>query len=393
MLPKGNLLIGKFIGKKMKKRYFPLGIAKGDAFCNRIIERKQIINNINKGQHTLITSPRRYGKSSLVLNSLDEMQIPYSRIDLFIAVNSKLVENQIIDGVKKLIIKLSSGPEQALSYLKSYLKSLKTKWIIGTNGINLELIPDSNNDPAINITETLLILENFLSKKKTPAAFFIDEFQEIGNLPESTGIEGGIRSVAQETDYLAFIFSGSNRHILSTMFDKKTRPLYMLCDRISIDRISAQEYTTFINKAAKETWGNKLETTVLEKIFTLTERHPYYLNALCSKLWDNCEKKPPNEINVKNNWHEYALQEESKIARELSDLSTVQKKILIAIARGATRDLSGKVQLRDLNVTSAAVVKALKQLEEKDYLSKNSQNGYFIIDPLIKYSINFFFPK
>jgi len=38
--------------------YFPLGIAKGDAFCNRVLERKQLIANIKKGQYIIVISPR-----------------------------------------------------------------------------------------------------------------------------------------------------------------------------------------------------------------------------------------------------------------------------------------------------------------------------------------------
>lgn len=59
---------------KSSINYFSLGIAKGEAFCNRVSKRKQLISNIEKNKHTIVISPRRYGKSSLVLCSLDEMK-------------------------------------------------------------------------------------------------------------------------------------------------------------------------------------------------------------------------------------------------------------------------------------------------------------------------------
>jgi uncharacterized protein len=83
--------------------YFPLGIAKGEAFCNRVSERKRLISNTERNKHTIVISPRRYGKSSLVLCSLEEMKLPYERVDLFVAVNIKTVEEQILKGVKNLI--------------------------------------------------------------------------------------------------------------------------------------------------------------------------------------------------------------------------------------------------------------------------------------------------
>ncbi|MFI4956067.1 MAG: hypothetical protein ACHQAX_02535 [Gammaproteobacteria bacterium] len=112
------------------------------------------------------------------------------------------------------------------------------------------------------------------------AVFFIDEFQEIGVLPDSSGIEGAIRHVAQESESLCFIFSGSNRHILATMFDDQGSPLYMLCDRINVERIHEKDYVNYLNDVSMKTWKKKLPNEVINEIFNLTEFHPYYINAL-----------------------------------------------------------------------------------------------------------------
>ncbi len=372
--------------------YFPLGIAKGEAFCNRVSERKQLISNIERNKHTIVISPRRYGKSSLVLYSLEEMKLPYERVDLFVAVNIKTVEEQILKGVKNLITKLSTAPEQAVGFIKNYITSLKSKWIVGTDGINIELIPENGRDSASIIMESLQMLENVLSKKGKKAIFFIDEFQEIGVLANSNGIEGAIRHVAQESENLRFIFSGSNRHILANLFDDRSSPLYMLCDRITIDRIKEQDYIAYINKVAKKTWNKHLDSTVIAEIFRLTERHPHYMNVLCDKLWTYSKESLPTIEIVNVVWKDYILQEESKIAKDLSSLNTSQKKILIAIAQGISKDLTSKDILHKFNFTSAAVIKSLKLLEEQDYIGRNKNSEYFIIDPLIKASLVQFYP-
>lgn len=372
--------------------YFPLGLAKGKAFCNRVMERKQLKTNIERNKHTIVISPRRYGKSSLVLFSMNEAAFPYERVDLFVAVSSKTIEDQILKGVKNLISKVTTAPEQAVSFITHYIKKLKSKWIVGTDGINLELIPDKDVEPAINIMESLLILEDILAKKKKAAVFFIDEFQEIGVLANDTGITGAIRHVAQECENIRFVFSGSNRHILATMFDDRTSPLYMLCDRITLERISANDYTQYLDKVAMETWKKKLDQTVMDEIFRLTERHPYYMNVLCDKLWVYHAENVPCIGLVNTVWSDYILQEESKIAKELSLLSTSQKKILIAVAQGIYTDLTSKDNLNKFNLTSAAIVKSLKLLEEHDYLNKNKTGTYYIVDPLIKSSLQLFYP-
>ena len=373
--------------------YFPLGIAKGEAFCNRVLERKQLTSNLQRNKHTIVISPRRYGKSSLVLNSLEKIGLSYERVDLFVAVSTKAVEDQILKGVKNLISKISTVPEQTVGLIKGNIKHFKSKWIVGTDGINIELIPAKESDPAIVIMESLQILEALLVKKGKKAIFFIDEFQEIGVLTNGGGIEGAIRHVAQESENLCFIFSGSNRHILASMFDDRSSPLYMLCDRITIDRIHEQDYVEYLNKVAKKTWKIILDDAVMSVIFKLTERHPYYINVLCDKIWIVCTENLPTVGLVEELWQEYILQEESKIAKDLSSLNTSQKKILIAIAHGISKDITSKEVLVNFNLSSSAIVKSLKLLEEKDYINKDKNREYFIVDPLIKASLIQFYPN
>lgn len=67
--------------------YFPRGIALGQAFCNRVAERNRLISNIKAKQHTLIMSPRRYGKTSLVKYAAHEVKTIFCEADLFVALD------------------------------------------------------------------------------------------------------------------------------------------------------------------------------------------------------------------------------------------------------------------------------------------------------------------
>ena len=67
--------------------------------------------------------------------------------------------------------------------------------------------------------------------------FFIDEFQELINIDDSKPIESAIRQVAQSTKYLTFIFAGSNRKLINFVFEDSSRPLYLLCEEVLLERI------------------------------------------------------------------------------------------------------------------------------------------------------------
>ena len=371
--------------------YFPRGIAKGNAFCNREDERNRLIANIKSRQHTLIMSPRRYGKTSLVKYAIDESNILFGEADLFVAVDAKRVEQQILTGVKNIIGQVSASVEQVLEIIRQYFKKTSAKWTVGTQGVNIALVPESNNDPATTIMEALQALEDLLSKKKMQAIFFLDEVQEMGEVADGKGIEGALRHVAQQTRYLSLVFSGSNRHLLAKMFYDKARPLYKLCDRIVLDRIDVPHYKKHLNKLARKRWKSDFNGHALETLFTLTERHPFYMNGLCLRLWESSLKKSPSSDDIQDYWVKMVKEERQEIMRELSVLSPGQRKILIAITEGYIRELTGKVFLKKINMTSSSVVEALKMLEQRDYLEKKESGEYHLIDPLIATALKLYF--
>ena len=249
--------------------FFPLGLAQGQAFCNRVNEREKLSSNIKLNRNTLIISPRRYGKSSLALYVLQEMDVPYVRVDLFLTMDESSMVRAILTGVNNLLNRIISKPMQAIALVKDIIKHLAERWSIGTDGVELLLTRREQSEDALAIKEALFILEQLLAKQKRKAVFFIDEFQEISSTKNSRAIEGAIRNVAEKNKHLAFVFSGSNRHILSNIFDDRARPLYMLCDKIILERIAKGDYKKFIDDIAKQRWGESPLNDFYEQLFTL----------------------------------------------------------------------------------------------------------------------------
>lgn len=371
--------------------FFPRGLAKGDAFCNRVDERNRLIANIKSGQHTLVISPRRYGKTSLVKYVIHESKCLFGEADLFIAVDAQRVEQQILAGVKLVIEQASTSIEQTLGIIRNYFKKISTKWTVGTQGVNIALVPEKNDNPATSIMEALKALEELLRKKKKRAVFFIDEVQEISEIAEGKGIEGALRHVAQETKYLSFIFSGSNRHLLAKMFSDKSRPLYKLCDRVILERINESHYKKHINKLSRRRWKSNFSEEAFDCLFNLTERHPFYINNICLRLWESNLKQPPTADDIQASWIKMLKDERQELMRELSILSNGYRKILIAIAEGYTKELTGKIFLKKVNMTGSSVAEALKILEQKDYIEKKENGEYCLIDPLIATALRHYF--
>jgi hypothetical protein len=167
--------------------------------------------------------------------------------------------------------------------------------------------------------------------------------------------------------------------------------LYKLCDRIILDRINEVHYKTHLNHLAQKKWGSKLEDSALKALFTFTERHPFYMNGLCLRLWESNLKNAPTLEDVQIYWTKIMKEERQEIMRELSALSPGQRKVLIAIAEGFNKELTGKAFLNHINLTGSSVIEAIKILEQRDYIEKKENGKYHLIDPLIHMAINVYF--
>ncbi len=367
--------------------YFPLGLAVGSAFCNRQEETQLLVENIKNGKHTLLMATRRYGKSSLALHALKLSKLPYIETDFYMARNEKIIEVYILKAVVDLIGEALGPVDKLIVSIKKYVKGLKPKLDIGTPVLKLELTPSSpETDPATNIKEALWLLEKLLEENKKQAVLLFDEFQTVGLIAEGKGIEGAIRHVAQKTKYLTFIFSGSHRRLLKTMFEDETRPLYKLCWKIDLKRISKEHYQKHIQAAARLAWKKVLSNELIDEILVLTERHPYYVNKLSDRIFTYYLKTPPQLDNIRTEWLAIVQEEKSDAIREISLLSLGQKGVLLQIAKGEDQ-LTSKQSVMALEMQSSSILAGLEGLEEKDVIERGEDNQCEIINPVVKYYV------
>lgn len=362
--------------------YFPLSIASGRAFCNREIEVEKLVQFIEYRRPVLLVSPRRYGKTSLALQAIHYTKLPYANIDFFSVVDVQDIEKVILRGVGELISQIESVPKRALLLASEIFSNAQIR--AGYGGLELAIEFNRRKEkPAYNILDILERLERLADKIKQKIVLFLDEFQSVSEITPNHAIESVLRQVAQLTKSIAFVFSGSNRHLLNQLFDDRNRPLYKLCERITLERISEQSYTKHLQNVARKTWNIELPQRVLDYLFQRTECHPYYMNLLCARMW--ASQHSPTVESIDELWQQYKREERSSVSTELELLSKNQRKLLTVLARtDGTNAPLGQKFVHQANMAKATIDQALTFLEKKDYVFKNNERHINILDPLIK---------
>jgi AAA+ ATPase superfamily predicted ATPase len=367
-----------------KQKYFPQGIATDSAFCNREQERALLKSRIEAQEHSVLVAPRRYGKTSLMAQVLTENSFEGTNIDFFFILSQEDVINLLTTQVSKLMLSIMPKGASAIKQSIKHLSSVHSKLTFNFLGQQLEIKPIINSNKTI--TDVLLALDDLADKVKKNCVLIFDEFQQIGELNESHAIEASIRHAVERSQCVSYIFCGSKRHLLNKMFSDRTRPLYHLCDLMSIGRIASPYYHSFLKNIAKRRWRKIISTESINEILQLSKNHPYYVNALCRVLWKI--DAAPNPDQVFEAWANYVEQQAPWIISDISKLTLNRRKMLQSLANKLTKEPQSIHFLKDISISPGSVRKSLEDLYSLDMIYRDNEGYVRVLDPAIEFYLN-----
>jgi uncharacterized protein len=359
---------------------FPQGHAIGEAFCNREKERERLANSFLNNEHTVIVAPRRYGKSSLIKQVLMEINLPGKRIDLLPATNILFVRKAIKSCFSELINQILPQTKQAKQRLIEFVRDLHPKLTLSIFGQKLEVT--TNQPPEESIVDLLVGLNAAARKMQQRLVICFDEFQQVGLLKNHNSIEAAIRHAVEGSTHVTYIFSGSSRHLLSQMFSAKSRPLYHLCELMELDRIKPNSYLPILFDRAKNRWKTISNDSAIQEILNLTKCHPYYVNALCRKIW-KIQEAPSTHV-VQKAWFDYVETQSNWITDDLARLTPNQRNILAALAYQPIQEPYGNEFSETVKIGPSSIKKTLEILLRDDFVFKDHDKTYLLVDPAIE---------
>lgn len=359
---------------------FPQGHAVGEAFCNRKRERERLANCFLAGEHTVIVAPRRYGKSSLIKQVILDTKIPGKHIDLLPATNISFINKAIKMCFSELASQIAPKTKLAKEKVASFVQSLHPKLSLNVLGQRLEVSTPQSTEQSI--IDLLVALDTLARKVQQKVVICFDEFQQISLLKNYHSIEASIRHAVEKSTHVTYVFSGSNRHLLSQMFNSKSRPLYHLCELMQIDKIKPEEYLPILLSRARKHWKKSMEEGTIGEILHLTRCHPYYVNALCRQLWKLSAL--PTTTDVQCRWLDYVKTQSNWISDDLARMTPNQRNIMAALAYRPTDAPTSAEFCQRVELGASSVSTSLSLLLNNDLVSRDNTGQFRVLDPAVE---------
>ena len=365
------------------KREFVFGVAVEDYnFTDREQETQQLRMNFDSGINTILISPRRWGKTSLVKKAarmVDNDRVIVVYLDMFPCKTEYEFYNTLSTA---LLTQTASRKELWMENAREFVARLVPK---------ISINPDPNSDislslgitPATHTPEEILNLPEQIARQKGKRIVVcIDEFQQIGELPDSLTVQKRLRTVWQHQQLTNYCLFGSKKHLMTSLFGLRSKPFYQFGQMMYLTKIPISAWTGYIQSHFAEK-GRKISEEIITELCTLVEQQSSYVQQLAGILLSMLvEGETATSTHLKSAFTFLLDACTPLFKQQISTLTNYQLNCLRAIVAGHHTDLGERAVRDGFDLGSPSNIPRLKNaLLERDLIEIDGRE-VFISDPV-----------
>jgi len=355
-------------------------------FVDRDAERKRLAQNFGSLVNTVIISPRRWGKSSLVQRVAQDIKADKANkdlkvclIDLFNVRSEADFYAHLATGVMRATMSKWAEWVEAVGKFMSHLRPTVSITPDLASSIKLEM----DWTQAVDSPDEILdLVEKIAASKNWRIVVCIDEFQAIAGFADSDAFQRKLRSHWQQHQHVAYCLYGSKRHMMLNLFGDSEMPFYRFGDVMTLGKIDNAVWGDFIKRRFEAT-GKKITPAQGRELAALVEDHSYYVQQLAQQVWFRTQDICTDQI-ISEAMTDLTDQLSLVFTGLAASLTSRQLGFLRAVLDGQT-SLFGQATLKAYNLgTSANVVRIRDALVAREIIDID-ENGIQILDPVFKY--------
>lgn len=358
-------------------------LAERESFIDRVEDRRELKNFLRHGINVILVSPRRWGKSSLVKTSMDELMHEDPKIKVCFMDASKIhTEEEFYNKFASVVIQgVSSSLEQKLSDLVKFINRFTPSITIASDPMNSVEVNLKVNPVKDSPEHILQLPERIAEAKGIKIIVCIDEFQQLANLPKWKNLEAMLRAEWQLQHHTTYCLYGSKMHMMKDIFNKVTSPFFKFGQLMNLKRISKEYWIPYIVSNFEKT-GKLITAEQAEMVCERVRYNSWYVQQYCFFLWSHTEKVVTQDV-LDEQLQLVLDTNEDLFLTEMDSLTATQIGMLRAIASGETH-LNAKETVEQFGLGQPqSITRNKKVLVEKDLLEKR-MNDFSFVDPVFE---------
>lgn len=355
--------------------FITYGYESPEYFCDRREETRQLTLLLTNGNHTALISPRRMGKTGLLHHCFAQPEIQGSYYTFLIDIYAtKNLQDMVYQMGRNIVSRLKSRGQGAVDRFLQFVTSLRTGISFdGQGNANWNLSVGDVKSPTFTLEEIF----NYLQSADRPCIVAIDEFQTVADYPEQN-VEAMMRTYVQSCRNAVFVFSGSQKSMMSEMFSSPARPFYQSVSLMFLKPVALGEYELFA-KHHFEQCGKRIAAGVVKRIYERFDGTTWYLQKVLNQLFATCETAEVGD--VEGAVQQIISQNEDAYMDTLFQLTIRQRDLLVAVSQeGKASQITGMSFVQRHHLSSASSVQKAAQALIAKQLLTHQQGTYELYD-------------
>ena len=325
-------------------------IATEKNFTDREKETANLVQNFMSLINTIIISPRRWGKSSLVnkaakLAMAQESNLRICHIYLF---NVRSEEHFYSLLAQKVIAATS------------------TKW----------------EEAKHNPDEVLDLAEKIAKKKGLKIVICVDEFQNITEFSDPDYFQKKLRSHWQLHQNVAYCLYGSKRHMMMEVFTNSSKPFYKFGNLMFLNKIETPYLVEFFKSRFADT-GKSIDNEASHLIAKLVDNHPYYAQQLAQLSW--LRTKNVCTVDIVYEAHTALVEQLSLLFVTITETLTTQQLNYLKALIAGEKAISSTAVMHRYQISSTTSISRSKAALIKNDILDNKAGEISFQDPIYAY--------
>ena len=359
-------------------------IATDKNFTDREQETAILVEHFKSLINTIIISPRRWGKSSLVnkaskLAMEQDNKLIICHIDLF---NVRDEEHFYSLLAQKVISATSSKWDETVDLIRKFFSRISPKITIGTDPMNEVSVDFEMKDVVNNPDEVLDLAEKIAKMKGLKIVVCIDEFQNISEFSDPDYFQKKLRSHWQQHQNVSYCLYGSKRHMMLEVFTDSSKPFYKFGNLMFLNKIDTPYLVSFFKERFADT-KKKITEEACNLIVEFTDNHPYYAQQLAQLSWlrtkDICTEDIVREA------HTSLVEQLSLLFATITENLTTQQLHYLKALLAGEKSISSTETMHRYKISSPTSIARSKASLIKNDILDNKAGEISFQDPIYAY--------
>lgn len=362
---------------------FAYGVSvSGDNFTDRKAETRNLVMNFTHGVNTILISPRRMGKTSLVHRAIEQINDD-NIIPVFLDVYDCRDEYDFYNKFSEEIIRASSSTvDAALRNVAEFIGRISPKISVSPDLVNEYSISLGLTPKQIRPEEILALPEMLAKKRGKHLLICIDEFQQIGEFADSLTVQKKMRGVWQLQKNVSYCLFGSKKHMLENIFQNKRMPFYQFGQMMYLGKIDQKDWVEYITSRF-EACGKKIPPEISEKLCQLVECYSSYVQQLAWNLFVETDSEATSD-GLKTATDQLLAQNNSFFTEQIRTLTSYQINFLKAVCSGLHSGFTSEKVLSEWNIGTKSNISVIKESLLKNELIEERGNEIWLADPVFR---------